>query len=80
MTTLQGLYSSFWQVSIKASQSSITISMVCTLEESNSRFSYPVSLPAAYHGLDKISLNNLIQDNTMMKDYLTYHAVYILAR
>lgn len=26
----------------------------------------------SYHGLDKLSLNNLIQDNTMMKDYLTY--------
>ena len=25
-----------------------------------------------YHGLDKLSLNNLIQDSTMMKDYLTY--------
>ena len=25
-----------------------------------------------YHGLDKLSLNNLIQDNTCMKDYLTY--------
>lgn len=25
-----------------------------------------------YHGLDKLSLNNLIQDNTMMKDYLSY--------
>ncbi len=25
-----------------------------------------------YHGLDKLSLNNLIQDNTMMKDYLVY--------
>lgn len=25
-----------------------------------------------YHGLDKLCLNNLIQDNTMMKDYLTY--------
>ncbi len=24
------------------------------------------------HGLDKLCLNNLIQDNTMMKDYLTY--------
>ncbi len=24
----------------------------------------------SYHGLDKLSLNNLIQDNTMMKDYL----------
>ena len=25
-----------------------------------------------YYGLDKLGLNNLIQDNTMMKDYLTY--------
>lgn len=25
-----------------------------------------------YHGLDKLSLNNLIQDSTYMKDYLTY--------
>ena len=27
---------------------------------------------SAYHGLDKLSLNNLIQDATFMKDYLTY--------
>ena len=26
----------------------------------------------SYYGLDKISLNNIIQDNTFMKDYLTY--------
>ncbi len=26
----------------------------------------------SYYGLDKLSLNNLIQDNTFMKDYLTY--------
>ncbi len=26
----------------------------------------------SYHGLDKLSLNSLIQDTTMMKDYLTY--------
>ena len=25
-----------------------------------------------YHGLDKLSLNNMIHDSTMMKDYLTY--------
>lgn len=25
-----------------------------------------------YHGLDKLNLNNMIQDNTYMKDYLTY--------
>ena len=26
----------------------------------------------SYHGLDKLCLNNIIQDNTYMKDYLTY--------
>ena len=26
----------------------------------------------SYYGLDKLSLNNMIQDNTMMKDYLAY--------
>ena len=26
----------------------------------------------SYHGLDKLSLNNIIQDNTYMKDYLSY--------
>ena len=26
----------------------------------------------SYHGLDKLSLNNVIQDNTYMKDYLAY--------
>ena len=26
----------------------------------------------SFHGLDKLSLNNIIQDNTYMKDYLTY--------
>ncbi|MBQ2432838.1 MAG: CotH kinase family protein [Clostridia bacterium] len=26
----------------------------------------------SYHGLDKLSLNNIIQDTTFMKDYLTY--------
>ena len=26
----------------------------------------------SYHGLDKLSLNNVIQDNTYMKDYITY--------
>lgn len=26
----------------------------------------------SYHGLDKLCLNNVIQDNTYMKDYLTY--------
>ena len=26
----------------------------------------------SYYGLDKLNLNNLIQDNTMMKDCLVY--------
>ena len=29
-----------------------------------------------YHGLDKLCLNNLIQDYTMMKDYITYKLMY----
>ena len=29
-----------------------------------------------YYGLDKLALNNLIQDSTMMKDYLTYTMMY----
>jgi spore coat protein CotH len=28
-----------------------------------------------YYGLDKLSLNNMIHDNTMMKDYLTYQVM-----
>ncbi len=41
------------------------------------RYSFKVefdhySNAVSYHGLDKLSLNNLIQDNTYMKDYLTY--------
>ncbi len=43
----------------------------------SSRYSFKIEFDQydstkSYHGLDKISLNNLIQDNTMMKDYLTY--------
>ncbi|MBQ8567756.1 MAG: CotH kinase family protein [Oscillospiraceae bacterium] len=30
----------------------------------------------SYYGLDKLSLNNVIQDNTYMKDYLTYRMMY----
>ena len=29
-----------------------------------------------YHGLDKLCLNNIIQDNTYMKDYLAYTMMY----
>lgn len=43
----------------------------------NDRYSFKVEFDhydstINYHGLDKLSLNNIIQDNTYMKDYLTY--------
>ena len=43
----------------------------------NDRYSFKVEFDhydstISYHGLDKLSLNNIIQDNTFMKDYLTY--------
>ncbi|MCM1127456.1 MAG: CotH kinase family protein [Lachnospiraceae bacterium] len=46
-------------------------------EYGNNRYSFKIEFDCyesgnTYHGLDKISLNNLIQDNTYMKDYLTY--------
>ena len=43
----------------------------------NDRYSYKIEFDHydstnTYHGLDKLCLNNVIQDNTYMKDYLTY--------
>lgn len=43
----------------------------------SSRYSFKIEFDQydsgkSYYGLDKLCLNNLIQDNTMMKDYLTY--------
>ena len=43
----------------------------------NDRYSFKVEFDhyddsITYHGLDKLCLNNIIQDNTYMKDYLTY--------
>lgn len=43
----------------------------------NDRYSFKIEFDhysdtCRYHGLDKLSLNNTIQDNTYMKDYLTY--------
>lgn len=42
----------------------------------NNRYSFKVEFDhyerSGYYGLDKLSLNNLIQDNTYMKDYLVY--------
>ena len=43
----------------------------------NNRYSFKIEFDhfdsgKSYHGLDKLSLNNIIQDNTYMKDYLCY--------
>lgn len=43
----------------------------------NDRYSFKIEFDhydssITYHGLDKLSLNNIIQDNTYIKDYLTY--------
>ncbi len=43
----------------------------------NNRYSFKIEFDhydstKSYHGLDKLILNNIIQDNTYMKDYLTY--------
>ncbi|MBQ2823380.1 MAG: CotH kinase family protein [Oscillospiraceae bacterium] len=47
----------------------------------SSRYSFKVEFDhydsnKTYYGLDKLSLNNVIQDNTFMKDYLTYRMMY----
>ena len=43
----------------------------------NNRYSFKIEFDhydnaISYYGLDKLNLNNIIQDNTYMKDYLTY--------
>ena len=43
----------------------------------NNRYSFKIEFDhydsaLSYYGLDKLCLNNIIQDNTYMKDYLTY--------
>jgi spore coat protein CotH len=52
-----------------------SLSTVASLD--SERYSFKIEFDQydssiSYHGLDKLSLNNLIQDSTMMKDYLTY--------
>ena len=47
----------------------------------SSRYSFKVEFDhydsnKTYYGLDKLSLNNIIQDNTFMKDYLTYRMMF----
>ncbi len=52
-----------------------SLSMVS--EYGNNRYSFKAEFDhydntKTYYGLDKLSLNNIIQDNTYMKDYLSY--------
>ncbi len=52
-----------------------SLSTVASLD--SERYSFKIEFDhydssKSYHGLDKLCLNNLIQDSTMMKDYLTY--------
>ena len=47
----------------------------------SSRYSFKIEFDQyengkTYHGLDKLCLNNIIQDNTYMKDYLAYPLMY----
>ena len=47
----------------------------------NDRYSFKIEFDhyddaLSYYGLDKLCLNNIIQDNTYMKDYLTYRLMY----
>ena len=65
---------SYKNVAIRA-KGNTSLSSVRSL--GSSRYSFKVEFDhydsgKSYHGLDKLNLNNLIFDNTMMKDYLTY--------
>lgn len=65
---------SFRHVAIRG-KGNTSLSTVASL--GSQRYSFKVEFDHydsanTYHGLDKLSLNNLIQDSTMMKDYLTY--------
>ena len=64
----------FNNVAIRA-KGNTSLSSVSSL--GSTRYSFKVEFNhyvkgMTYHGLDKLSLNNLIQDATMMKDYLAY--------
>lgn len=65
---------SYANVGIRA-KGNTSLSSVAAMD--SDRYSFKIEFDhydesISYHGLDKLSLNNLIQDNTMMKDYLTY--------
>ena len=65
---------SYQDVAIRA-KGNTSLSQVKQYE--NDRYSFKIEFDhyddgKIYHGLDKLVLNNLIQDNTYMKDYLTF--------
>ena len=62
-------------VSDTTTETSPSLSMVSQV--GSDRYSFKIGFDQydsgkTYYGLDKLCLNNLIQDNTMMKDYLAY--------
>lgn len=64
----------YYNVAIRA-KGNTSLSSVASL--GSTRYSFKIEFDhyvegMSYHGLDKLSLNNLIQDATMMKDYLAY--------
>lgn len=64
----------FRNVAIRA-KGNTSLSMVESY--GNDRYSFKIEFDhydraLSYYGLDKLCLNNIIQDNTYMKDYLTY--------
>ncbi len=65
---------SFYHVGIRAKGNT---SLRNVAAYGNDRYSFKIEFDCYddvtnYHGLDKISLNNIIQDNTYLKDYLCY--------
>jgi spore coat protein CotH len=65
---------SYKNVAIRA-KGNTSLSQVSTY--GSERYSFKIEFDhydssKTYHGLDKLCLNNIIQDNTYMKDYLTY--------
>lgn len=65
---------SFKNVAIRAKGNN---SLTSVSSYGNDRYSFKIEFDhydstKSYYGLDKLNLNSLIHDNTMMKDYLTY--------
>lgn len=64
----------YQNIAIRA-KGNTSLSMVSSMN--SDRYSFKLEFDhydsgKSYYGLDKLCLNNLIQDNTLMKDYLTY--------